>query len=306
MFSVVIPNYNKANYIDATVRSVLDQTFENYEIIVVDDGSTDGSLEVLNQFLSDSRFRIVQQTNQGVSAARNNGIRNARFDHIAFLDADDIWHPEFLQHINSAFQLYKDAVIVGSKFRRVKPDLKVDFEPIDNISIQSVSNYFELANADPLFCSSASVIHKRVFRQISAFNTQLAAGEDLDMWFRIMLHFDGVYINNVLAYYTEAEQVHNNTFNLPMLEKHLARHMLDLYAPFLDQPERKKGFRKFTYRFVQTYLLMYYFQEESKDAVRKILERIPLKYRFIQLKYIFYFLPYRIGKKIFWSIIKRR
>jgi glycosyltransferase involved in cell wall biosynthesis len=306
MFSVIIPNYNKANYISATVSSVLEQTFGDYEIIVVDDGSVDNSLEVLAPFLSDSRFRIIQQTNQGVSAARNNGIRNARFDYIAFLDADDLWHPEFLKQINNAFQLYKDAAIVGTKFRRVKPGVPIDFEPMSNIRIEPVHNYFGQANTDPLFCSSASVIQRKVFDQIPAFNTRLAAGEDLDMWFRTMLHFDGVYISNILAYYTEAEQVHNNAFNLPLLEKHLARHMLDLYAPYLDQAEKKKGFHKFTYRFIQTYLLMYYFQEESKNAVKELLKRIPLKYRFMQLKYMFYFLPYPIGKKIFWSIIKRR
>lgn len=95
-YSVVIPLYNKEHYIAGTLRSVLTQTFPDYEVIVVDDGSTDHSLQACKEVRSD-KIRVVQQANQGVSAARNKGIELAAGEYICFLDADDTWHPDYLQ-----------------------------------------------------------------------------------------------------------------------------------------------------------------------------------------------------------------
>ena len=97
-YSVVIPLYNKEHYIASTLRSVLAQTYPDYEVIVVDDGSTDHSLQACKTVQSD-KIRIVQQANQGVSAARNKGIELAAGEYICFLDADDTWHPDYLQNI---------------------------------------------------------------------------------------------------------------------------------------------------------------------------------------------------------------
>ena len=99
-YSVVIPLYNKEHYIAGTLRSVLTQTFPDYEVIVVDDGSTDHSLQACKEVRSD-KIRVVQQVNQGVSAARNKGIELAAGEYICFLDADDTWHPDYLQNIET-------------------------------------------------------------------------------------------------------------------------------------------------------------------------------------------------------------
>ena len=96
MISVVIPLYNKEHQIAETLRSVLEQTFQDFEVVIVDDGSTDKSSEEALK-IRDPRIRFVRQENAGVSAARNRGIEEARFDLIAFLDADDRWKPEYLQ-----------------------------------------------------------------------------------------------------------------------------------------------------------------------------------------------------------------
>ena len=97
-FSVVIPLYNKANYIENTLKSVLDQTFTDYEIIVINDGSTDESEAVVRQF-NDKRIQIFHQKNQGVSVTRNLGIEKSTGKLIAFLDADDYWLPNHLQEL---------------------------------------------------------------------------------------------------------------------------------------------------------------------------------------------------------------
>lgn len=98
MFSIIIPLYNKADYIAETLKSVLNQTYCDYEVIVVNDSSTDNSLEVASSF-QDERIHIYTKENEGVSAARNYGIMHAKYDYIAFLDADDIWESDYLAYI---------------------------------------------------------------------------------------------------------------------------------------------------------------------------------------------------------------
>ena len=96
MFSIVIPLYNKELSISNTIQSVLDQTFQNFEIVIVNDGSTDNSVKEVEEF-DDKRIRLIHQKNQGVSAARNRGIEEAKYEWVAFLDADDLWMKEHLE-----------------------------------------------------------------------------------------------------------------------------------------------------------------------------------------------------------------
>ena len=109
-YSVVIPVYNKAPYIARTLTSVLAQNFDDYEIIVVDDGSTDDSMQKLRQVQS-PKIRIIRQENQGVAVARNTGILAAQGEYIAFLDADDAWLPEYLQTIDHLVENYPQSDI---------------------------------------------------------------------------------------------------------------------------------------------------------------------------------------------------
>lgn len=97
MISIVIPLYNKAHTIVHTLNSVFRQTYQDFEVVIVDDGSTDGGADVVRQHFADDRIRIFRQENQGVSVARNNGIEYARAEYVALLDGDDEWHPEYLQ-----------------------------------------------------------------------------------------------------------------------------------------------------------------------------------------------------------------
>ena len=96
MISVIIPLYNKEKQIAKTLQTVLNQTYQNFEIVIVNDGSTDRSVDEVKKFLN-SRIRLINQKNGGVSAARNRGIKEAKGEYLAFLDADDIWQNNYLQ-----------------------------------------------------------------------------------------------------------------------------------------------------------------------------------------------------------------
>ena len=119
LVSIITPMYNSGNYIKETIESVLSQTYQNWEMIVIDDGSKDNGPDIVRSYvLNDSRISLFSQANAGSAAARNNGIRRARGQYIALLDADDLWSPNFLES-QIALMNEKQALVVHSSYRRI-------------------------------------------------------------------------------------------------------------------------------------------------------------------------------------------
>lgn len=197
MISVVIPLYNKEKSIASTLRTVLNQTFSDYEIVIVNDGSTDGSVEEIEK-VQDDRIRLVHQPNAGVSAARNRGIEEAKGDLIAFLDADDEWKPEYLATQYHLFQKYPECSVFACNYEfrdvsgKVTPTLihKLPFAGEDGI----LSNYFEVASCShPPICSISVMVKKQVMQAIGGFPLGIKSGEDLLTWARLA-------VNGMIAY----------------------------------------------------------------------------------------------------------
>lgn len=188
VFSVVIPLYNKEKYIQNTIKSALNQTFKDFEIIVVNDGSTDSSLAIVKQ-IEDSRIKIFSIKNGGVSRARNFGIEKAKSDLIAFLDADDLWRNN---HLEKLYKLWKDhpncglyAMGYSKKFNNSKP-ISAVFVGLNNYS-GIVKDFFKSSTVDCVAWTSAVMIPAYIFKNNSHFNESLKSGQDTEMWIRIAL-----------------------------------------------------------------------------------------------------------------------
>lgn len=192
MFSIIIPLFNKENFITRAVKSVLAQEYKNFELIIVNDGSTDNSLKVLSG-INDSRIKIVSKTNGGVSSARNFGIEAASSDWICFLDADDYWKPNHLEIILELKSKYQDAKIYSTLIC-VNSDSGVKY--IDNSLPDNFEGYLEkyffYADKGTIFHSSSVCIFKAALLEIGCFDTNLKHGEDLDVWFKLMIKNRGV------------------------------------------------------------------------------------------------------------------
>lgn len=210
MISVVIPLYNKEKQIAHTLQSVFNQTFQNFEVVIVDDGSTDGSVAEVEK-LSDSRIRLIHQKNAGVSAARNRGIEEAKGDLIAFLDADDEWKPEYLATQYHLSQKYPNCSVFACNYEfrnmegKVTPTIirKLPFTGEDGI----LSNYFEVASCShPPICSISIMVRKSAIQAIGGFPVGIKSGEDLLTWARLA-------VNDKIAYSKKAQSV----YNLPIL-----------------------------------------------------------------------------------------
>lgn len=203
MFSVIIPLYNKELSIGNTIKSVLGQTFQDFEIIVVNDGSTDKSSEKVQEF-SDSRIRIIYQDNQGVSTARNRGILEAKFEWIAFLDGDDLWEESHLEEIVQMMKMFLGNKVFVTSFEY--SDGRNMFKHPRKTQVFKIQNYFTEALKEVLICTNTVVVNKNCFEMVGVFNPELSRGEDMDMWVRLAKKYEIVKSNKVTSVYRiEAE-----------------------------------------------------------------------------------------------------
>lgn len=197
-FSVVIPLYNKEQSISSTINSVLNQTYHNFELIVVNDGSTDNSLQVVSQ-IEDPRIRIIDKPNGGVSRARNRGVKEARYEWIAFLDADDLWRGNHLAEVADMMKLFPDEKVFTTSFEY--SDGRKLFRNPRTSRIIKIENYYKEALNESLICSITIVLHKTCFDMVGGFNPKLSRGEDLDMWGRLAREYTIVKSSEVTALY---------------------------------------------------------------------------------------------------------
>ena len=278
MFSIIIPLYNKAEYISKAIYSVIYQTFQTFEIIIVNDGSTDESLANLQLIINNlqitnnesfKQIKVIHQKNQGVSTARNNGVLAANYDYIAFLDADDWWEPTYLEEMKSLIAEFPKAGIYGSSYYKVKSRKQIQANiGVENGFVRGLINYCQVYSKTlymPLW-TGATVIKKTIFDSEHGFKSTLKLGEDFDLWVRVAIKYPIAFLNKPLANYNQDVELQHRAIGEKLYEPQ--EHML-----FSDYGELNKNqdFRYLYERLAVYGLLPYYMENKNLKEVNDIL-----------------------------------
>ena len=244
-FSIIIPLYNKAPYIRKALESVFAQTYTDFEVIVVDDGSTDDSACIVQQFIDERlkvkgeetsgavtstynlspityklSVRLITQSNAGVSAARNSGVAASSGDYIAFLDADDWWEPTYLEKMAQLIADYPEAGLYASNYVYYKPGKTHVALNIPTEYINYPKAYYE-SGAMPVW-TGAAMISRKVFDEMGGFPLGIKLGEDFLLWAKIALQYPVAFLNEALAWYNNDVPVNlRATRNLHHPEHHM-------------------------------------------------------------------------------------
>lgn len=300
--SVVIPLYNKEQSIMATINSVLLQSFLPKEILVINDGSSDQSAQLVSS-LNHPLIKLINQSNQGVSAARNKGIELANYLWIAFLDGDDLWLPDFLKTIVELHNEYKEAQMLATAYdiqhtNGEKKSIKLNNMPFSGES-GYLSNYFSVAaNSHPPICSSAVCVKKSSLEQIDGFPIDLKSGEDLLTWAKLA-------INNRIGYSRRSEvlyvhQVSNkgSSFQREDRVDFVADRLIALRTEVLSS--HTKGFNNYIGRWLKSKSLIFLEIGDHKMARKKALESLLYSQEKMKLTFILIlsFLPTKFVKII--------
>ncbi|HXH20121.1 MAG TPA: glycosyltransferase family A protein [Chitinophagales bacterium] len=250
-FSVIIPTYNRGHMLRRPVESVINQTFASWELIIVDDGSTDNTRQVVESF-ADPRIRYIYQPNQERSAARNTGIKNSKGQYICFLDSDDYYLPAHLESFYKKItaenfpvaMLYCDTVEdAGGRVTRIES------YPVE--ARNAIEWVVQVTPGSPRTCVHRSILEKH------RFNPSLTVGEDLDLWVRVLKEFPVIYNRDfTVAFVTHSGRT-VNVGNESSYKAHLAimeKIISEDTAGYISSAVRKKVLASAWFRLSQHYL----------------------------------------------------
>lgn len=210
-FSIIVPLFNKAPYVKKSLDSIMSQTYNEWECIIVDDGSTDNSADIVRELINgkwkmvNDQFRLISQSNAGVAAARNNGVAESKGEYLCFLDADDWLEANFLEEMDKLIKEYPDAGLYASNYVYHKPGkthvaLKLN---------RGYMNYPEAYLNGPMpVISSAVCMSRYVFSDMGGFPLGIKLGEDFLLWAKIALRYQVAFCEKPLAYYNNDVPAH--------------------------------------------------------------------------------------------------
>lgn len=283
-FSVIMPLYNKAPYVKKAIESVMAQTWRDFELVVIDDGSSDDSYAVADAALQECKvpYQLVHQKNAGVSTARNNGGALSHGDYICFLDADDWWAPTFLEKMNGLIRDYPEAGIYGTNYYYVKNGVeRVCIEGVETGYINYCRVYADRLKM-PLTSISVA-IPRHVFYSYKGFVPKIKLGEDFMLWIQIALSYKVAFLNSPLAYYNQdSDPVWRGVGHLVSPENHMLWNLDFLSEKEISDPDLKRLLDN-----LRTYgLLPFFISKQYHNAAKKELSKVewggqPFKIRFL-------------------------
>ena len=227
LVSVIIACYNMGHFLPLAIQSVLDQSYQDFEILVVDDGSTDNTCEAMKQFEGNPKIRFFHQTNQGQASAKNKGIREARGNFIAFLDADDLWTPNKLEIQLPCFDISRSVGVVYTNVARIDENGTIIQTPKMGFYSGKISGRLLVDN---FVTGMASIVRRECFDTVGLFDETYPMGIDYDLWLRISAHYEFFYLDKVTYLYRQwsGQMSHNYKKRLEcaikIMNKFLERH----------------------------------------------------------------------------------
>ena len=254
-FSIIVPLYNKAPYVRKALESIASQTYRDFELIIVDDGSSDNSAAICEEFFQTFNHSLahsinvnhslahsinvnrsfvhsfIRQTNSGVAAARNNGVKASKGEYVCFLDADDWWEPNFLEEMDRLIEEYPDAGLYATNYVYYKPGKT-------HVALSLPRGYIDypeayLQSGSMPVTSITTCMPRKVFDEMGGFPLGIKLGEDFLLWAKIALHYPVAFSEKPLAYYNNDVPAslratrnlhapeHHMLFNLASLENEI-------------------------------------------------------------------------------------
>ena len=222
--SVIIPAYNAMNFLPETLDSVLSQTFQDFEIIIVNDGSEDNIKEWGSE-ITDPRVSLISQENKGLPGARNTGITHSNGEYIAFLDADDIWEPTKLEKQVKTFELNPELGLVDTQVFMVDQQNNILYEA--GTSYQEGNVLRRAIEENLIMCGSSPTVRRKCFEKVGLFDIDLRGAEDWHMWARIAIHYQFKIIQEPLVRYRQ--HPHSMSKNWQIMESATERAIEKLF-----------------------------------------------------------------------------
>lgn len=208
-FTVILPLYNKEKYIENAIKSILNQTFTDFELLIINDCSTDKSVEIASKFLSEKVQLISHKKNIGLAATRNTGIKKATSNYVTFLDADDLWKPHFLEKIFHLIQNFPEARIFATNYEEIwdqvikKPQNGSESLPID---FTGYINFFKMNLKQGIYNHGSVCLHKEVYEKVGFYNENIQLSQDLDFNIRANSHYKLAYDNSIqMSYFMQTD-----------------------------------------------------------------------------------------------------
>ena len=262
--SVITPTYNRARFIGEAVESVLAQTMPDWELLIVDDGSTDDTREVLAPYLADERIHYIYQPNQGQSVARNTALAEARGEFVGFLDSDDLWRAHKLEEQLSVFESQPGVHIVHG-------DESIIDEHGLEISQQNMRRYSGRITAQLLADNSVSIttalVKRECFDGMGGFQASHGVADDYDLWLRFSARYRFYYKPGIVASYrVMADQISSDKRRRFAANEAIIRNFLAQFGHALTRQEKRWGLARFYCRKARYFASI----GERRDAIKSV------------------------------------
>lgn len=246
-FTVIIPLFNKEHYVENTIKSILNQTFTDYEILIINDCSTDKSIEKVKPFLSENIKLIEHFENKGLSAARNTGIKNATADYITFLDADDEWKPHFLKTIHQLIIDFPEACIFATNYEEIyNSKVTNPHNHAENLTKDSsqIIDFFKYNLGQGIYNHGSVCFHKKVYQTVGFYDENIDFSEDLDFNIRVNAAYRLAFCNTVgMRYFMQTD---NQLTRSSILKKRLPDYdKYDVLAKGNDSFQKYLAFERY-------------------------------------------------------------